>query len=53
MPELQVANEWSDEETDFLTPEQRLNAVCEIMATIALRAYRNELNDNHEQEQSL
>ncbi len=42
MAEFENANGWN--EADFLTPEQRLNAVAEILATIALRS----LNQNHE-----
>lgn len=33
---------------DFLTPEQRLNAIAEILTTIALRA----VNSNHEDQNS-
>ena len=35
-------------EMDFLTPEQRLNAIAEILATIALRA----INSSHEDQNS-
>jgi hypothetical protein len=36
MAENSRSNRWT--ETDFLTPEQRLNLVAEILAIIALRA---------------
>lgn len=42
MAEFEHATGWN--EADFLTPEQRLNAVAEILATIALRS----LNQDHE-----
>jgi len=42
MTEIENTSGWN--EADFLTPEQRLNAVAEILATIALRS----LNQDHE-----
>jgi hypothetical protein len=36
---------------DFLTPEQRVNAVAGILATIALRIVKSEEEADHEQDQ--
>lgn len=41
----QPSEEAPDEEVDFLTPEQRLNAVAEILATIALRIVAQEQDE--------
>ena len=47
MAELPNETRWT--EADFLTPEQRLNAVAEILAIIALRAAKAGFSTpNHE-----
>jgi hypothetical protein len=48
---IQVASRLTGEgPTDFLTPEQRLDAVAEILATIALRAIREDHESHPDQE---
>ena len=37
----------TNNEMDFLTPEQRLNAIAEILATIALRAVNSDHEDSN------
>ena len=45
MNEFQESTIWSGNETDYLTPEQRLNAIADILATIALRAVNQDYED--------
>lgn len=47
MTELSNTVQW--DEADFLTPEQRLDAIAEVLGEIALHIVRNE----HEQDETL
>ena len=47
MNEYQPSPGWSGNETDFLTPEQRLSAIADILATIALRAVMQDHEDQN------
>jgi len=47
MSERYPTTQW--DETDFLTPEQRLDAIAEILGEIALRI----VGQQHEQEEHL
>lgn len=48
MPATQQPNQ-EEASLDFLTPEQRLDAIADILSTIALRIIRQ----RHEQDESL
>ncbi len=39
---------WSGNDTDFLTREQRLSAIADILATIALRAVNQGYEDEND-----
>ncbi len=47
MPQFQETPVWIGNETDFLTPEQRLSAIADILATIALRAVNQGYEDEN------
>ena len=40
MPAQRPLDEWNTEVSEFLSPEQRLDAIAEILATISLRALK-------------
>ncbi|BCM94110.1 hypothetical protein IAD21_06013 [Abditibacteriota bacterium] len=47
MSELKATPVLGTNETDFLTPQQRLEAIAEILATIALRAVKQDHEDQN------
>jgi len=47
MSQFQETPVWSGNETDFLTPEQRLSAIADILATIARRAAKQDYEDEN------